>query len=365
MRRVKVKTLVNGYEVIDHAIIVLDDQNKYLAHYSAVDYEGDIDEYSGAYACPGYVNAHCHIELSHLKGKIEERGGLVNFILSLQKNRNANLEEILESIENAEAEMIKNGIVAVGDISNSNHSFAQKSKKNIPYHTFLEAFSFLPERAEQALHNLLNLKNEADALSINTSITPHAPYSVSQKLFGKIAALSETIYSLHHLEAQAEIDFLEHKQGDFLKLYETFNIDIHFFEANKSATSYWLNHFNVPKLILVHNTFMHDEAYALITQAIDESYFCLCANANMYIENRLPNIPSLMHKTKNICIGTDSLASNHSLDIAAELKTIHKHYKEIPIEFLIQCATIKGAEALNLQDLGTFKKGSVVNFLEL
>lgn len=365
MRRVKVKTLVNGYEVIDHAIIVLDDQNKYIAHYSAVDYEGEIDEYSGAYACPGYVNAHCHIELSHLKGKIEERGGLVNFILTLQKHRNASLEEIQEAIENAEAAMIKNGIVAVGDISNSNHSFAQKVKKNLAYHTFLEAFSFLPERAEQAMQQLLNLKTEADALSIATSITPHAPYSVSQKLFGNIAELNEQIYSLHHLEAQAEIDFLEHKQGDFLKLYNTFNIDINFFTANKSATSYWLNHFNVPKLILVHNTYMHDEAYALITQAIDETYFCLCANANMYIENRLPDIPSLMHKTKNICIGTDSLASNHSLDIAAELKTIHKHYKEIPVEFLIQCATIKGAEALSLKDLGTFKKGSVVNFLEL
>lgn len=365
MRRVKVKTLVNGYEVIDHAIIVLDDQNKYLAHYSAVDYEGEIDEYSGAYACAGFINAHCHLELSHLKGKIEERGGLVNFILSLQKHRNAGLEEIQESIENAEAEMIKNGIVAVGDISNSNHSFLQKSKRNLQYHTFLEAFSFLPERAEQAMQNLLNLKNEADALSINTSITPHAPYSVSQKLFNTISDVGEKLYSMHHLEAQAEIDFLENKQGDFLKLYETFNINIDFFHQHKNATEYWLNHFHVPKLILVHNTFMNDEAYALITQAIDESYFCLCANANMYIENRLPDIPSLIRKTKNICIGTDSLASNHSLDIAGEIKTIHQHYKEIPIELLIQAATIKGAEALNLEGFGVLKKGSVVNFIEI
>ena len=365
MRRVKVKTLVNGYEVIDHAIIVLDDNNRYLDHFRADTYDGDIDEYSGAYACPGFINAHCHLELSHLKNKIEEKKGLVDFILSVQKFRNTDAEEIQEAIENAEAEMIKNGIVAVADISNTNNSFSQKSKGNLYYHTFLEAFSFLPERAELAMQQMQSLKNELNTLNLSASITPHAPYSVSQKLFNDISDVNEKLYSLHHLEAQAEIDFLENKQGDFLKLYETFNINIEFFKENKNATEYWLNHFHVPKLILVHNTFMNDEAYALITQAIDESYFCICANANLYIENRMPDLASLLHKTKNICIGTDSLASNHSLDIAGEIKTIHKHYKEIPVELLIQAATIKGAEALNLEEFKQFKKGSVVNFIEI
>jgi len=365
MRRVKVKTLINGYEVIDHAIVVLDDNNRYLNHFRADTYDGDIDEYSGAYACPGYVNAHCHLELSHLKNKIEEKTGLVDFILSVQKFRNTSAEEIQDAIEKAEAEMINNGIVAIGDISNTNHSFLQKSKSNLVYHTFLEALSFLPERADAAMQQMQNLKSEANNLNIKASITPHAPYSVSQKLFSNISDVHETLYSLHHLEAQAEIDFLKNKQGDFLKLYKTFNIDIDFFKENKNATEYWLHHFNVHKLILVHNTFMNDEAYALITQAIDDTYFCICANANLYIENRLPNLPSLIHKTKNICIGTDSLASNHSLDIAAEIKTIHQHYKELPIEFLLQAATIKGAEALNLEGFGVFSKGSVVNFLEI
>ncbi|MFN5704715.1 MAG: amidohydrolase family protein [bacterium] len=365
MRRIKVKTLVNGYDIIDHAIVILDDNNRYLDHFRADVYDGDIDEYSGAYACPGFINTHCHLELSHLKNKIVEKNGLVDFILSVQKFRNTSVEEIQDAIENAEAEMIKNGIVAVGDISNTNNSFHQKSKSNLYYHTFLEAFSFLPERADAAMQQMQSLKAEANEMNLRASITPHAPYSVSQKLFNNIADVGETLYSLHHLEAQAEIDFLENKQGDFLKLYDTFNINIDFFKENKNATAYWLNHFNVQKLILVHNTFMNEEAYALITQAIEESYFCLCANANLYIENRLPDIPSLIHKTKNICIGTDSLASNHSLDIAGEIKTIHQHFKEIPIEFLLQAATIKGAEALNLEGFGVFSKGSVVNFMEI
>ncbi len=365
MRRVKVKTLINGYEIIDHAIIVLDDNNRYLNHFRADTYDGDIDEYSGAYACPGFINAHCHLELSHLKNKIEEKNGLVDFILSVQKFRNTSVEEIQEAIENAENEMINNGIVAVGDISNTNNSFHQKSKGNLYYHTFLEAFSFLPERADAAMQQMQSLKTEAETMNLKASITAHAPYSVSQKLFSTIADVNEKIYSLHHLESQAEIDFLENKKGDFLKLYNNFNINIDFFKENKNATEYWLNHFDVQKLILVHNTFMNNEAYALITQAIDESYFCICANANLYIENRLPDLASLLHKTKNICIGTDSLASNHSLDIAGEIKTIHQHFKEIPLELLIQAATIKGAEALNLEGFGVFSKGSHVNFIEI
>lgn len=367
MKRIKTTTLINAYDVLHNAVIVLDNQHRYLTHFKEEEFEGEIDEHWQGYACPGFVNAHCHLELSHLKNQIPEHTGLVNFILNVQSLRanpqNSDAAFVQSALENAEAEMLRDGIVAVGDISNTSISFHQKSKKNLYYHTFLEALGFVPERADLAIEAMQKLKSELSAQNLQCSITAHAPYSVSQKLFQNIASQNEKIYSLHHLESVEEKKFLENKSGELLKLYESFNIDIEFFNADVSnSTEYWLPHFNVPKLILVHNTFMDDASYALITQALSETYFCLCPNANLFIENKLPDIPTLLKKTKNICLGTDSLASNHQLSIRAEIESIRKHFPEIDFTFLIQCATIKGAEALGI-DEGKFKVGGQVNFL--
>ena len=84
----------------------------------------------------------------------------------------------------------------------------------------------------------------------------------------------------------------------------------------------------------------------------------LCPNANLYIENRLPNINLLLKSGANICIGTDSLASNHQLSVMAELETIHQYYPEIAWEKLLGWATYNGASALQMQQsIGSFEAG--------
>ncbi len=308
------------------------------------------------YLVPGFVNAHCHLELSHLKNKIEEHTGLVDFVIGVQEFRDVDIEEIVLAMRNAENEMIADGIVAVGDISNSSNSFNIKAEKNIYYHTFLEGLSFTPSRAQVVLENMLALKSEAQKLNLPASISPHAPYSVSRELFKLMSDLKEQIYTLHHLESLEEIMFLKEKTGAFLHLYDFFNINIESFTPEeKSATLYWLNQFDVSKIILVHNTFLSDDSYDIIQHKLKDTFWCLCPNANLYIENRLPNIPSLIQKGAKICIGTDSLASNHQLSIRSEINTIKKHFPEIDTGYLLQCASIHGAEALGIEkEFGQF-----------
>ena len=108
-----------------------------------------VKKYNGALV-PGFVNAHCHLELSHLKNKFPEKTGLPEFLMQVTKQRNTDQEEINNAIEDAENEMINNGIVAVGDISNNENTFIQKSKQNLYYHTFIELFGFNPAMANAA-----------------------------------------------------------------------------------------------------------------------------------------------------------------------------------------------------------------------
>jgi len=350
MRKIK-STIINGYEVLHNAVLVLNNSDVTIdiIPENKIDFS-DYETFEG-YLVPGFVNAHCHLELSHLKGKIGEKSGLVDFVLDVQKYRNVEPEIVQEAMRNAEEEMMVNGIVAVGDISNSDDSFEIKKSSNLYYHTFLEVLSFTPSRAAMVLNNFKELKRKAKQFNLPSSISPHAPYSVSRELFQLIAEQKEQVYTLHHLESLQEIMFLKEKVGEFLRLYDFFHVSIDNFEPHEaSATKYWLNNFNVDKLILVHNTFLSDDAFVSINQWIPNLYWCLCPNANLYIENRLPNMPSLIAKGAKICIGTDSLASNHQLDILSELKTIKSHFQDISTEYLLQCATIHGAEALGIDD---------------
>lgn len=366
MRKIK-STIINGHEILHNGVLIINDEGVTVD--VIPEYKIDFSDYETfeGYLVPGFVNTHCHLELSHLKNKIDTNTGLVDFVLAVQQFRNTDPAEVESAMRLAENVMIENGIVAVGDISNTINSFNIKKEKNIYYHTFLEALGFTDARADAVMKQIAELKKKASELNLISSISPHAPYSVSRKLFEQIAEQKEQVYTLHHLESLAEIMFLKEKVGDFLKLYNSFNINIDdFTPEEKSATLYWLNNFDVDKLILVHNTFLSDDAYELISNKLMNVYWCLCPNANMYIENRLPNIPALINRGAKICIGTDSLASNHQLDILSELKTIKAQFPEISTEYLLQCATVNGAEALGIeQEFGKFHVGKMNKVLRI
>src|SRR5947208_1549861 len=108
---------------IKNGIVTVDDFGKII---SVIDPASSIETFSSpveqvsGIICPGFVNTHCHLELSHLKDKVKQRTGLVNFIIDIQTNRGADSALVLEAAAKADAEMYDNGIVAVGDISNTN-----------------------------------------------------------------------------------------------------------------------------------------------------------------------------------------------------------------------------------------------------
>ena len=102
---------------------------------------------------PGFINCHCHLELSHLKNVVERGTGLVDFLIKVISNRSAVKEKIEEAIVNADNEMYENGIVAVGDICNSTDTIFQKQKSKIEYRNFVEVLGF-NEQSEETISEL-------------------------------------------------------------------------------------------------------------------------------------------------------------------------------------------------------------------
>jgi len=326
-----------------------------------------IEEFKGIIS-PGFVNAHCHLELSHLKGRIPENTGLVEFVQQVMNNRSKGNEQQLEAMEQADSKMYHSGIVAVGDICNSTDSIAVKKSSKILWHNFIEVSGFVGETANARLEAMKlvsdQFKNELPFQP--KTLSPHAPYSVSKKLFHLLNEQTEAqLITIHNQESTAEDELYFNKQGGFLALYNNFGIDISSFEpTGKSSVKSWLPYFNKQQSILsVHNTYTSETDIDFLIKYSEKfsSLFshCICINANNYIEQKNPPIKMLMNSDCNVVIGTDSLASNHQLNILEELKTIQLLNNPIfPLSTLLKWATINGAKALQLDSLvGSFEKG--------
>jgi cytosine/adenosine deaminase-related metal-dependent hydrolase len=260
--------------------------------------------------------------------------------------------------------MTKNGIVAVGDISNNSLSVPQKLKKNLRYYNFIETSGWLPQVASVRFEKSRILLDDFVKPGLQASIVPHAPYSVSDELWKMmIPYFSGKTISIHNQEtAQEDLFFMEGK-GDFIKMYEMMKMDNSFYRAKKirSVESYFKRFSSAASVILVHNTFTRQEDLDFIKQSKNQAQlisFCLCPNANLYIENTLPGVDLFVKNDCNIVLGTDSLASNHQLNILEEMKKITEYFPGIKTETLLKWATINGAKALQMEaSLGSFDKG--------
>jgi len=345
---------------IKNGIVTVDDSGKIISVSTHAHPDTEVEQLSGV-ICPGFVNTHCHLELSHLHNLTPKQTGLVEFIKSVQQLRGAGEDVIAEAAFAADEQMYHNGIIAVGDISNSISSLEIKKQSKLYYHTFVELFSFLPERAEEAFESALELQKQFKPLS--TSITPHAPYSVSKDLFRLIknhSDANENLLSIHNQECEDENKFYRYKLGAFNDLYKSFGIDISYFkpQARNSIQSVLPLLSNRQNILMVHNTCTNLKDIYFVKRFDRKINWCFCPSANLYIEGRLPKIDLFVDEGFNITLGTDSLASNDKLCILSEMRILQQHFPSLSTATLLEWATINGARFLGIDDeTGTIEAG--------
>ena len=310
---------------------------------------GKIEIFDG-FLCPSFVNAHCHLELSHLKDLLPKKTGLPDFISKVPEKRNVEMSDIKKAMKGADTLMQKNGIIAVGDISNTNHSFVIKEESEIAYHTFVEILSLDKDKAEVVFNKGLELLKNCPKPN---SIVPHATYSVSPKLFSLLKEENNgKIVSIHNQETKSEDELFTNKSGDLYEFLKKFGWE------NQSGISALqtslLQMSKKSQIILVHNTFTSDQDVKWTKENNYSIYWCTCPKANLCIENSLPDYS--IFDPEKLCIGTDSLASNSTLSILEELKVL-KENTDFDLNTLLKIACKNGAEALGFKDLGTFETG--------
>jgi cytosine/adenosine deaminase-related metal-dependent hydrolase len=361
MRFISGHYVFTGRKFIKNGFVEFDNAGKVVSAGSLGDsiIEKEHTEFFNGIIMPGFINAHCHSELSHMKGVIPKHSGMTAFCKSVISFRNSDVNEQIAAMYEADKLMENEGIVAVGDISNNDISLIVKKDSRLIYHTFVETLNLNPGLANENIAKARTVKQNFENAGLRVSITPHASYSLSEKLFemSVVEGNDSGIISIHNEESFDEMELFAKKQG---KMRDFFGKEMDSFLPEYDNPLHRILKYIAPEtnMLLVHNTHTNEQDFRQALSRNQKITWVLCPASNLYIDNNLPDVDMFSRLNANVAIGTDSLSSNTTLSMMQELKILDSAFPETGLKNLLRWATLNGAEALNLDlELGSFDTG--------
>lgn len=315
---------------------------------------------------PGFVNAHCHVELSHLHKKFRKGTGMAGFIDQINELRDWAGNDVKAAlVQEWMDKMWRDGVSAMADISNDESSFEVKKNHKMYTRTFLEVFGSEPEMCEGVMRDVTALNVKADAAGIDAAPTPHSCYTMSPQLLSASAAagLDRGYISYHSQESQEEEDLLLTGTGAMYENRKRSGMSTPPV-TGESSLKYFIGRLAAARpapydehILLVHNVCLSQDDVDAAKNVMKNVYWAVCPLSNIFIHNALPPIPLMRKNGLKVVVGTDSLSSNDDLDMTKELYCLHSNFPEVPMEQLLEWACLNGAEFLKRPELGSIAAG--------
>ena len=327
---------------------------------------------------PGFVNAHCHVELSHLHKKFRKGTGMAGFIDQINELRDwAGREAKAQLVQEWMDKMWADGVSAMADISNDDSSFDVKSSHKMYTRTFLEVFGSEPHMCEGVMAEVAELGRVADKAGIDAAPTPHSCYTMSPQLLSASAAagLAKGYLSYHSQESQEEEDLLRSGSGAMYENRKRSGMSTPPV-TGESSLKYFLDRLADAKpapydehILLVHNVCLAQDDIDAAKKVMNNVYWAVCPLSNIFIHNALPPIPLMRRNGLAITLGTDSLSSNDDLDMVKEMYCLHANFPDVPMSEILTWASLNGAAFLSkdgaLGSLSAGKKPGVVRISDI
>ncbi|MBE6213142.1 MAG: cytosine deaminase [Rikenellaceae bacterium] len=352
LRYIAAHYLVDRGEMVPRPVVAVDAAGCVVSvgQWEELDTMPNTEFYAGV-LCAGFVNAHCHTELSYLRGAIARGGGFASFAREIGRVRRLfSAEQRQQALLAADAAMWQEGVEVVGDVVNDDSSFMMKRRSRIDYLSFSEVFGLgsTTEAARRLTENP------------HTSLTPHSTYSVQDAVFREIAgegaqpsqSQSQPL-SIHFMESESEAALFR-GEGSLAEWYAKMGWQCDFLHYGSPARRVVESVPHDRRVLLVHNCCVGRDDVRLIESHFDSVGWVLCPRSNDYISHLQPPVSMLREEGVRICIGTDSLASNDTLSMVAEMRALG----HIPLREVARWATLCGAEALGVEaDKGSVERG--------
>ena len=325
------------------------------------------EEVQAGVIVPGFVNAHCHVELSHLHGKFVKGTGMAGFIDQINTLRDWAGRDVKVGLTRKWMDkMWEDGVSAMADISNDDSSFDVKKSHPMYTRTFLEVFGSEPEMCEGVMKEVAGLEEIARNAGLDAAPTPHSCYTMSPQLLSASAAagLDSGFLSYHSQESQEEEDLVMRGEGAMYENRKRSGMSTPPV-TGESSLKYFIDRLaDVRKapyeenILLVHNVCLQQSDIDAVRKVMKNVYFAICPLSNIFIHNALPPIALMRENGLDIVLGTDSLSSNDDLDMVKELVCLHENFPEVPMSELLSWACLNGARFLKKDDeLGSLTPG--------
>jgi aminodeoxyfutalosine deaminase len=321
---------------------------------------GAVEDLGSVAVLPGLVNAHTHLELSWMRGRVPPCASMPAWAASLIALRRGVSNDPPEPIVDAIAEARASGTCLVGDVTNTFATYDPLLDSELSAALFREVIGFsAPDPGalvEQVSRQIADLTPIA---WLRPSIVPHAPYSVSPALLQAIARWSAAKpLSIHLGESAQEVEFLREGTGEWRTLLETLGAWNASWTTPACGPVDYLDRLGMVNehLLAVHG--VQFTAPELSRLASARATVVACPRSNRWTGAGVPPIDRFYASGVRVAIGTDSLASVDDLNLFAELAEVRRLAPGVPAARILESATLAGAEALGFgSELGSIEPG--------
>lgn len=318
---------------------------------------------------PGLVNAHTHLELSWLWGKVPPAPSLPEWVGAMMARRAEAAQDDPAALRQAVIDALEAGTAAVGDISNSLASASILAESPLHAVVFREVIGFNPaDPAAVAASARASIADLTMPPHVRLRLAPHAPYSVAPALIGAIVADAHTRgerTSIHLGESADEVAFLAEGGGAWRALLERRGVWPERWTAPGCGPVDYLDRLGVlsEQLLVVHGVQFSDAD--LRTLAARGATLVTCPRSNLWVGVGPPPAERFFASGVRVAIGTDSLASTSDLNLFSELALLHTLAPDVPPSRLLESATRQGALALGFDDLGRLEPGALARIIAI
>ena len=326
--------------------------------------EGPVEDLGNVAIIPGLVNAHTHLEFSHLPKPLGRRGiGITEWIGQVIECRSSTAQEPALAVEQGIHESIQSGITALGEIAQPDWSAGSFHGRALDATVFLELIGPTEDRAPAAVDLAgRHLDTAASTGSWRGGLSPHAPYSVHPRLLRAAVSLStarRVPLSFHLAESREEMELLRSRSGPFREMLERFGAwDADSFNSGTRPLDYLHALGSAHRVLIVHGNYLDEEEISYLGGRADRMAVVYCPRTHAFFAHDDYPLQQFLSAGATVALGTDSRASSPDLGILAEMRQVAQMHPSVSPATILRLGTFEGSKALGLaRQAGSLEPG--------
>ncbi len=326
-----------------------------------------VTDLGDAVLLPGLINAHTHLELSHIR-RGDPGKNLADWIVQTvlpqtPRPGQATTEAVEKAVKIGVEQCLRFGVTCVGDISKQcaqTRPLLRGGPLRVVSYGEIQAMAKRRGLLEERFALAADVSQDSPLLRVG--VTPHAPYTVEPQGYRRcleFARATQRPIATHLAETADEAEFLAKHTGAFRRLWEVgvnaWDDDVPKFSGGPIRFAHELGLFDYTTL-LAHVNYCDDAELEIL--AGSNASVVYCPRTHEFFGHRPHRWREMLRLGINVAVGTDSCASSPDLNLVDELRLLHRLAPEIPVETLWQMATTRAARAVNLSHIGSIDRGN-------